>query len=98
MLFRSEIAMQRNIPTREVPKKGILQKVRWMIRTQIREGVNLSEIQKKLEEEFDKDFSLFMFNWERFHPESGVILRDAYLRRCSQEKNTADTDDNWRTR
>ena len=95
---RNDIAMQRNIPAREVPKKGILQDVRCIIRTQVRMGVSLKDIQKKLEYEFDKDFTLFMFNWVRFHPESGVILREAYLRRCLQEKKTANTDDNWRSR
>ena len=84
----------RCIPVREVPKdKGILQDVRWFIRAELRNGKTLDQIQGMLEESYPgKDFHMFLLIWKRFHPDGGVILRDAYKSRVK----TADTDTNWR--
>ena len=52
--------MSHHIPAREVPKTGILQDVRWFIRTELQKGKGLDEIQAILEVIYPgKDFDMF---------------------------------------
>ena len=83
------------IPAREVPKDGILQDVRLVIRRDLHKGKTLMEIQSFLETKYPgKDFGVFFAIWRRFHPERKTpILRESYKRHMVK---TADTDKNWR--
>lgn len=70
------------------------------IRMELRKGKNLDQIQALLEYTYPgKDFERFMHIWKKFHPEGGIILRDACKARVMGEAvKTANTDMNWRVR
>ena len=80
-----------HIPSRDIPQQteGILQDVRRYIHTQLRKREELKDIQMKLEKKYNNDFTLFMHNWVRFHPNDGSIYRDPYLKQVPEEQKAA---------
>ena len=91
--------MEVAIPERTAPKtRGILQDVRWFIRTKTREGWSLEKIQIALEQKYDRNFDRFMKSWVAHHSEGVVRYTERYYKRLEASPNKADADNNWRAR